>query len=65
MYVCLCNAVTESQIREAACEGSCSLRQLRACLGVAAHCGKCAQMARQVLNDTLRDLPAEASLKVA
>lgn len=65
MYVCLCNAVTENQIREAICEGKCSLRQLRACLGVAGNCGKCAPMARQVLNDTLRDLPIEAGFKVA
>ena len=65
MYVCLCNSVTENQIREAACEGKCSLRLLRACLGVAAHYGKCAPMARQVLHDTLRDFHAEAGLKVA
>jgi bacterioferritin-associated ferredoxin len=58
MYVCICNAVTDGQIREAVCEGACSLKQLCLSLGVAARCGRCAAHAREVLHDALK---AEAS----
>ncbi|MFN8835328.1 MAG: bacterioferritin-associated ferredoxin [Betaproteobacteria bacterium] len=52
MYVCLCNAVTERQIREAVDEGVRSMRALRQQLGVASCCGRCAPYARQVLEET-------------
>lgn len=51
MYVCVCNAVTDCQIRDAYCEGACSMRELRQRLGVAGCCGRCAQCARDVLNE--------------
>ena len=41
MYVCICNAVTESQIREAADAGVTNLWDLQAKLGVATNCGSC------------------------
>lgn len=50
MYVCVCNAVTDCQIREAYCEGACSMRQLRQKLGVAGCCGRCAPCAKDVLS---------------
>lgn len=53
MYVCLCEAVTDGQIRRAVGEGACSMRLLRERLGVAANCGRCAPFAKQVL-DTVR-----------
>lgn len=53
MYVCLCNGVTESQIRAAVSDGVRSLRELRADLGVASCCGKCADCAQQVIHETL------------
>lgn len=49
MYVCVCNAVTDCQIRDAYCEGACSMRELRKRLGVAGCCGRCAQCARDLL----------------
>lgn len=51
MYVCICNAVTESQIRDAAATGAGSLRELRQTLGVAAQCGRCASSAHSVLKE--------------
>ncbi|MBO9471370.1 (2Fe-2S)-binding protein [Endozoicomonas sp. G2_2] len=51
MYVCVCNAVTDCQIRDAFCEGACSMRELRKRLGVAGCCGRCAQCARDLLNE--------------
>jgi bacterioferritin-associated ferredoxin len=42
MYVCVCNAITDKQIRRAARSGVSSLYELRGKLGVAAGCGSCA-----------------------
>ncbi len=49
MYVCLCKAVTDRQIKSAIDEGANSLGQLRRCLGVASQCGKCGITAREIL----------------
>ncbi|MDA8255512.1 MAG: (2Fe-2S)-binding protein [Betaproteobacteria bacterium] len=53
MYVCICNAVTESDIGSAVAEGCCSLRQLSEQLGVGACCGRCKGCARDVLKNSL------------
>lgn len=60
MYVCLCNAVTEGQIREAVGEGARSMRALRQRLGVASCCGRCAPYARQVLEQS-QGCPADSA----
>lgn len=49
MYVCVCRAVTDSQIRDAICDGACSMRELRQRLGVASECGRCSQCALGIL----------------
>jgi bacterioferritin-associated ferredoxin len=49
MYVCICNAVTDKQIRLAVNNGCQSMRELRMELGVAGCCGKCAPDARSLL----------------
>lgn len=51
MYVCICQAVTDSQIRQAAQAGATTLKDLRRDLGVTADCGRCASCARQCLRD--------------
>lgn len=56
MYVCLCQGVTDGQIREAILEGCCSYREVRETLGVANKCGKCACLAKEVVRDTLTEL---------
>lgn len=53
MYVCLCNPVTDRQIRLAAQDGARTLSDLREQLGVATGCGKCASCARSVLREAL------------
>ena len=53
MYVCICNGITENQIRNAVSDGVRSLRELRSDLGVASCCGKCADCAQQVIQETL------------
>lgn len=49
MYVCICNAVTDREIRQCAELGACSLSELESCLGVGSNCGKCRQAAEQIL----------------
>jgi len=49
MYVCVCQAVTDRQIREAAQGGARTLRDLRRDLGVTRDCGRCASCAHECL----------------
>ena len=50
MYICICNAVTEREIRGAAELGCATLDDLSRDLGVATCCGKCAPDARRILH---------------
>ncbi len=51
MYVCVCQAVTERQVREAVESGVTSMRGLRQELGVASECGRCARCAHGILKE--------------
>ncbi len=51
MYVCVCKAVTDTQIKRAMSQGACSRRELFKCLGVGGDCGKCNPHIRELLND--------------
>jgi bacterioferritin-associated ferredoxin len=51
MYVCVCQAVTDRQIREAAQSGARTLKDLRRDLGVTRDCGRCASCARECLRE--------------
>jgi bacterioferritin-associated ferredoxin len=53
MYVCVCNAVTDSEIRGAVKLGVRSLADLSAALGVATCCGRCSECACSVLSESL------------
>lgn len=52
MYVCICKAVTDKQIRRAAASGCDSLYDLQDSLGVALYCGSCADLAESILQET-------------
>ena len=54
MYVCVCKAVTDSQIRDAAASGAKSLGDLNRHLGVGSGCGTCAGTAKSVLDESRR-----------
>ena len=51
MYVCVCLAVTDRQIREAARNGARTLKDLRRDLGVTRDCGRCASCAHECLQE--------------
>ena len=55
MFVCLCNPVTDSQIRVCATDGCSSFREMAAKLGVAQQCGRCACHAKEVFNEARRE----------
>jgi len=51
MYICICNGITEREIRSAVENGADSLAALQRDLGVATQCGRCAQHARQIVKE--------------
>lgn len=53
MYVCICQGITDKQIKAAVSEGATSLEDLRTRLSVANCCGQCSQVAQQIINDSL------------
>jgi len=62
MYVCICNAVTDRQIRHAVRGGVVTFEQLRMQLPIARCCGRCEPHARQVLAQALaEEFPAMPS----
>ena len=52
MYVCICNAVTDKQIRKAAESGVNDLWGLQRELGVAVACGACKEMAYEIIRES-------------
>lgn len=55
MYVCVCNSVTDSDIRAAAERGVATLRDLSRELKVATCCGRCATCAKHVLDQAVAE----------
>ena len=55
MIVCVCNNISDREIRQAVDLGLSSMAELREDLGVATCCGKCDSYAEQVLNDPCRE----------
>jgi bacterioferritin-associated ferredoxin len=57
MYICLCNGLTDRDVRRAAAAGDGSVAQLYQSLGCAPRCGKCVPVVREMLAEP----PAGAS----
>jgi len=49
MYVCVCHAVTEQDVRRHAESGICSAKELRAACGMRPGCGQCVRKLRALL----------------
>lgn len=58
MYICLCNAITERQIVQAAESGARSPEDLANELGVGLGCGRCTSCAKSLLLDTVAKMTA-------
>lgn len=51
MYVCICNGVTDHQIREAAASGVRTVAELTMRSGCGATCGSCLDLAAEILQE--------------
>ena len=63
MYVCLCKAVTDRQIKEFVNGGAGSFEEVCKQLGVAMQCGKCSQLAQTIVESevAVKKAPFEAA----
>ena len=64
VYVCLCNGVTDHQIREAAASGVRSVAELTMRTGCGATCGSCLEMAAAMLEPARAERGPAFSLPV-
>ncbi|MBT0584821.1 (2Fe-2S)-binding protein [Alteromonas oceanisediminis] len=56
MYVCMCYGVTDKAIKNAVKEhGVGNLRELNTVLTLGSECGRCVQMAQQIIDTTIID----------
>ncbi|MFP6814414.1 MAG: (2Fe-2S)-binding protein [Pseudomonadales bacterium] len=55
MYVCLCKAVTDKQIRDAVDNGVQNIAQLQESCGAASGCGRCRDVAQELIDERLAD----------
>lgn len=53
MYVCLCQAVKDSEVRQAVASGVEDVDQLAEALGVGTGCGSCRDFAQALIDETL------------
>lgn len=65
MYICVCNGVTERDIRSSIEAGACTVDDLQRELGVAAGCGQCACEARGLLREARCERVFDGSLQPA
>jgi bacterioferritin-associated ferredoxin len=63
MIVCVCNNISDREIRQAMELGSTTMEELRRDLGVATCCGQCFSCAEEILNEYLATIAASAELK--
>ncbi|MEL6300142.1 MAG: (2Fe-2S)-binding protein [Pseudomonadota bacterium] len=54
MYVCICQAITDRQIKSAVEGGISSVEELKETLGVAVCCGSCEQDAEKIVAEHCR-----------
>ena len=65
MYVCVCKAVTDQDIRRAVTRGARSFEDVQACTGCSTSCGCCEAEAREITGLALESERRAAALPVA
>jgi len=55
MYVCLCNGLTDRQVRGVAQSVGCSAASVHCTLGIRVRCGKCLPMMREILREVAQN----------
>ena len=57
VYVCICNGITDHQIREAADNGCSTVAELTMRTGCGSNCGSCLDMAADMIAQMQAELP--------
>ncbi len=65
MYVCICHAVTDREIRAAVARGATRLEDLTVALGVGAGCGCCRATASALIEEHLAQIEEPAASSIA
>jgi bacterioferritin-associated ferredoxin len=52
MYVCVCNALTDRDVRPHTAGGGCSVSMVYRACGCRPQCGKCVALVRQMLRES-------------
>jgi bacterioferritin-associated ferredoxin len=65
MYVCICNAITDKEIKCAVYKGAKCLNSLQKTLPVATQCGSCACLAEEIVDETVAEMEASLNNQVA
>ena len=67
MYVCICNGVTDRQVREAAQAGCASVSELTMRTGLGSTCGSCLPLAEAIMAElrATRTLPLPVLARAA
>ena len=60
MYVCICKAITDQDIRQAVANGVDDLASIQTHLGAATNCGTCMDHAQEVIDEALAQRLAHA-----
>ena len=63
MYICVCKAITESDIRNACQEGVSPMRELRLATPCSSQCGRCAGSARAILSQLNEEFNAVTNVR--
>jgi bacterioferritin-associated ferredoxin len=51
MYVCICNPVSDTEVRRCVRSGASTLSDLKMQLGIASQCGMCASAAQAIIGE--------------
>jgi len=60
LYICICNALTESDVRRCVATGACSTRQVKAACGWKSGCGSCTGRLAAAIGDARAEANAQA-----
>ncbi len=64
MFVCLCNAISDTDLRQAARNGAKDVDSAYRCFGAEIKCGRCRETADQILSESAHDLKIDQSPEI-
>jgi bacterioferritin-associated ferredoxin len=65
LYICHCNALTDTDIQQAAAQGACRPREVYEACGCIAQCGSCTRRILALLQEAQMEQAAEPALVAA